>query len=65
MSGDCDSSDFDGNTILVRSDDIGYNNYVFRSGFEIIKISTEDNIIDFISLMGTRMIPTAKGNGEN
>ena len=46
MSGACDSSDFDGNTVLLGSDD---NEYIFFSGFEIIKFSTEDEIIDLIS----------------
>ena len=59
MSAACDSFDFDGNTILVGSDDNGYNNYVFISGFEIIKLSTEDKFLDFISLVGNNMIPSA------
>ena len=63
-SGACQSSDFDGNTILVGSDDIGYNEYVFVSGFEIIKFTTQDKIIHFISLMGNNMIPTAIALGE-
>ena len=63
-SGACDGSDFDGNNILVGSDDIGYNKYVFISGFEIIKFSAEDKIIDFISLMGNNIIPTAIAIGQ-
>ena len=63
-SGARHSSDFDGNTILVGSDDIGYNEYVFVSGFEIIKLTTEDKLIDFISVMGNKMIPTAIALGE-
>ena len=59
ISGACDSFDFHGNTILVGSDDIGYNEYVFFSGFKIIKSSTEDKFIDFIFFMGNTMIPTA------
>ena len=68
MSAACVSSDFDGNTILVGSDDFGYNQslstrgdneFIFISGFEIIEISTEDEILYFISLMGKNMIPTA------
>ena len=56
-----DSSDFDGNTNLVDSDDvIGYNKYVFNSGFKVIKFTTEDKIIDFVSLKDNIMIPTAK-----
>ena len=63
-SGTCQNSDFDGNTILVGSDDIGYYEYVFVSGFEIIKFTTQDKIIHFISLMGNNMIPTAIALGE-
>ena len=55
----CDSSDFDGNTILVRSDNIGNNIYVFFSGFEFINSTTEDKTISFISPIDNNMIPTA------
>ena len=54
--------DFDANTILPGSDD---GEYVFISGFHFIKLSTEDKIIDFISLMGNNMIPTAIAIGIN
>ena len=43
-------ADFDGNNILLGSDDVCYNKCVFISGFEIIKFSAEDKIIDFVSL---------------
>ena len=56
MSGACGCSDFDDDTIFVGSDD---NEYIFISGFEIAKLSTEDEIIDFMSLMGNNMILTA------
>ena len=49
-------SDYDGNTFLIGSDD---NEYIFISGFEIIKFSTRDKILDFISLTGNHMILTA------
>ena len=61
---------------LLESDDIGYNEgcfgetiqmrfeYVIVSGFEFIKFSTDDGIIDFISLIGNNMIPTAIAVGE-
>ena len=67
MSGARDSSEFDCNTILLGND-IGYNqslsmrgdnDYVFISGFENIKNTIEDKTIDFISLMGINIIPTA------
>ena len=50
---DRDNSDFDGETILPGSDDIGYkqslsmrydNEYIFTSGFEIINFSKDDKI---------------------
>ena len=47
-------SDYDSNTILFGGDD---NEYKFFSGFEIIKLSAEDKIIEFISVMGNNMIP--------
>ena len=58
---DAHISDYDGNTILVGGDD---NDYIFISGHEIIKMSTEDKIIDFMSLMRNIMIPTAVAVGE-
>ena len=39
MSEARESSDFDGNTVLLESDD---NDFIFIFGFEIIKFSTED-----------------------
>ena len=60
MSGACDSSDFDANTILTGSE----IEYVFTSGSEIIKFFREDKIIDFISLKGNNMIPAAIAIGE-
>ena len=38
--------------------------YIFISEFEIIKISTEDIIMDFISPEGNNMIPTAIAVGK-
>ena len=43
FSGANDSSDFDGNTILVEFAD---NEYVYTSGFEISKFKTDDKIIE-------------------
>ena len=54
--------DFDANTILPGSDD---GEYILISGFQIIQLSTEDKIIDFISVMGNNMIPTAIDIGRN
>ena len=56
---------FDGFTILVGSDDIGYNKYVLNYWFEIIKFSTEVKTIIFISLKGNNIIPTAIVTGKN
>ena len=64
MSVVCDISGFDGNTNLVGNDEIGVNEYVFISGLQFIKISTEDKIMEFKSLMGNNMIPTARPVGE-
>ena len=49
-----DSSDFDGNTILLKCED---NENVYISGFEIFKIKTVDKITDYISFMGNNMCP--------
>ena len=61
FSGAKDSSDFDGNTILLECED---NEYVYISGLEIAKFKTDDKIIDYISLMGNNMIPYAIMVGE-
>ena len=42
----------------------GDNEYIFISGIEITKFSTEDNFIDFVSLMYGNMIPSAIAIGE-
>ena len=57
----CDISDFDGKTSLVGSDD---NEYIFISGFESIKFTTDDKNRGFISLMGNNMISAAIAVGE-
>ena len=41
VSGDCDRSDFDGNIILVASDD---NACILLCGVENIKFNTKDKI---------------------
>ena len=56
-----DSSDFDGNTLLIEVED---NEYVYVSGLEIPKFKTDDKIIEYISLMGNNMIPYAIMIGE-
>ena len=50
------SSEFDGNTLLVECEN---NEYVYISGLEITKFKIDDKIIDYISLMGNNMIPHA------
>ena len=57
----CDSSDFIGNTTLVGSDD---NEYIFVSGFEVIRFNKEDRNKDFISLIDNNMISTTMAVGE-
>ena len=55
------SSEFDGNTLLVECEN---NEYVYISGLEIFKFKIDDKIIDYISLMGNNMIPHAITVGE-
>ena len=54
FSGADDSSDFDGTTVFLECED---NEYVYKSGFQIFKLKTDDKIIDYISLMGNNMCP--------
>ena len=62
FSGDNDSSDFDGNTILLECED---KEYVYIAQLEISKFKTDDKIIDYISLMGINMCPYTFAIGEN
>ena len=55
------SSRFDGNPLLL---DCENNEYVYISGLQITKFKIDDKIIDYISLMGTNMIPYAIMIGE-
>ena len=55
------SSDFDGNTLLLQCEN---NEYAYISGLEIFKIRTDDKIKDYISLMGNNMIHYAIIIGE-
>ena len=55
------SSDFDGNTLLLEFEN---NEYVYIFGLEISKFKTGDKIIDYISLMGNNMTPYAIMIGE-
>ena len=48
------SSDFDGNTLLLEVED---RIYVYISGLEITKFEISDKFIFCISLMGNNMIP--------
>ena len=61
FSGANDSSGFDGNTLLLEFEN---NEHVYFFGLEIIKFKTEDEIIDYISLMGNNMVPYAYAVGE-
>ena len=61
FSGAYDNSTFDGNTVLLECED---NEYVYISGLETFKFKTDDKIIDYISLMGTNMVPHAIIIGE-
>ena len=55
------SSEFDGNTLLLECED---NEYVYISGLEISKFKIDDTILDYISLIGNYMIPHAIMIGE-
>ena len=54
FSGANDSSDFDGNTLLIQVED---NEFIYISGLEIFKFKTDDKFIEYISLMGNNMVP--------
>ena len=56
-----DSSDIDGNITLLECQDI---EYVYTSGFEILRFKTDDKIIDYISLMGNNMVSYNFAVGE-
>ena len=55
------SSDFDGNTLLLEVED---RKYVYFSGLEITEFETNAKVIDCISLMGKNMVPYAIILGE-
>ena len=55
------SSEFDGKTLLLECEN---NEYVYISGLEITKFKIDDKIIDYISLLGNKMIPHAIMFGE-
>ena len=50
------SSDFNGNTLLLEVED---RNYVYFSGLEITEFETSDKVIGCIPLMGNNMVPYA------
>ena len=49
FSGANDSSGFDGSTFSLECEN---NEYVYISGLEVFKFKTDDEIIDYISLLG-------------
>ena len=55
------SSDFDGNTLLLEVED---REYVHISRLEITELETSDKVIDYISLMGNNMVPYGNIVGE-
>ena len=55
------SSDFESNTLLLEVED---RKYVYISGLRITEFETSDKVIDFISLMGNKMIPYSFILGE-
>ena len=62
FSGANDSSDFNGNTILLECED---NVYIYISGLEISKFKTNDTFIDYTSFLGHNMCPYTFAIGEN
>ena len=70
----CGGFDFNGNTTSVGSDDTGNNKSLSMrgdntitsiSGKNINKFTTEDKLIDFLSLMSYNMTSTVIAVGEN
>ena len=61
FSGAGDKIDFDGNTFLLEFEN---NESVYRSRLEIFQFKTDDKIIDFISLLGSNMIPYTFAVGD-
>ena len=61
FSGASDKNDFDGNTLSLECDN---KEYVFFFGLEIFQFETDDNIIDYISLMSNNMISYTFAVGE-
>ena len=66
-SGDLNRGDYDGNTISLGLNSAPEcnslnvtisecNEYIFISGYEIVRFTTEDKIIDFISNIGKSMV---------
>ena len=55
------SSDFNGNTLLLEVED---RKYVYISGLQITEFETNDKVTDCISLMGNNMVPYAIILGE-
>ena len=55
------SSNFEGNTLLLEFEN---NEYIYIKGLEIIKIKTDDKILDYISLMGNNKTPYAFATGQ-
>ena len=55
------NSIFDGNTLLLE---VEFRKYFYIPGLEITELRTDDTILDYISLMGNKMIPYAFMPGE-
>ena len=62
FSGAADNgSDFDGNTLLLECEK---NEYIYVFGLETLQFRTDDKIIDYVSLMRNKMVPSANILGE-
>ena len=61
ISGALNNSNFDGSTILLECED---SKYVYISGLEIFEFRTDDNFLEYISLMGNNLITYTFAVGE-
>ena len=61
FSGTLKNPNFDGNTIFLQCED---SKYVYNPGLEILEFTTDDKNLDYISLMGTIVIPYSFAVGD-
>ena len=59
-----DNTNPEDSSFVVANPDCSSSEYVYIWGYQISIISTQDRIVDYISLMGINMIPTTIAVGE-